>query len=210
MKTERTLRTWVVGQFGHPRGSWGRVVGWVMAHRPSNRLRNRWTVELLDLQQRDRVLEVGFGPGLALAHAAAAVGPGGHVVGVDRSLVMRHQATRRHARAIAEGVVELHVAPVESLPPFAEPFEAIYAVNSVGFWRDPVARLGELLRLLVPGGRLALTVQPRSKGATAATSAGVAASLEQQMRDAGLEEVEVQTLDLVDPPAVCVIGRRGR
>jgi len=55
----------IVGQFAHPQGRAGRVAGWVMAHRPSNRQRNSWVVWLLDVQPTDRVLEIGFGPGLA-------------------------------------------------------------------------------------------------------------------------------------------------
>ena len=46
----RSLRTGLVSQFGHPRGIAGRLAGWVMAHRPSNRRRHAWTVDLLDLQ----------------------------------------------------------------------------------------------------------------------------------------------------------------
>lgn len=73
------MKTWLVGQFGHPRGAWGRIAGWIMSHRPSNRLRNGWTVDLLDLRPGQRVMEVGFGPGLALERAAARLGPGGFV-----------------------------------------------------------------------------------------------------------------------------------
>jgi hypothetical protein len=57
----------IVDQFHRPRGTAGRVAGWQMAHRPSNRRRNRWVVRLLDVQPTDRVLEIGFGPGLAIA-----------------------------------------------------------------------------------------------------------------------------------------------
>jgi hypothetical protein len=46
----------------HPRGAAGSVTGWVFAHRPSNRQRNRWAVSLLDIRPADQVLEIGFGP----------------------------------------------------------------------------------------------------------------------------------------------------
>src|SRR6187551_3753374 len=64
---KQAVVTAIVGQFGHPRGAAGNVAGWVMAHRPSNRQRNRWVASLLDVQPTDRVLEIGFGPGLAIA-----------------------------------------------------------------------------------------------------------------------------------------------
>ena len=71
----------VVSQFGHPRGAAGRVVGWVMAHRRSNRQRNSWVVSLLDVQPTDRVLEIGFGPGLAIAELSRRLGDSGHSAG---------------------------------------------------------------------------------------------------------------------------------
>lgn len=201
-----TVRALVVGQFAHPRGGWGRLAGWVMARRESNRRRNRWTIERLDLRAGERVLEVGFGPGLALEHAVAAVGRTGRVWGIDRSDVMLAQATARNTSAVAAGVLDLRVASVESLPDFGVAFDAIYAVNSVGFWPDPVERLRALRALLVPAGRLALTVQPRSKGATAETSTRTAVQLEGWLRDAGFTQVTTHALPL-SPPAVCVIGR---
>jgi protein-L-isoaspartate O-methyltransferase len=52
-------------QFGHPTGFWGRAAGLLMAHHTSNRRRNAWAVSLLDVHPEDRVLEIGFGPGIA-------------------------------------------------------------------------------------------------------------------------------------------------
>src|SRR5262249_12503284 len=78
------LRKTIVRQFGRPTGLVGRLVGLVMAMRYSNRERNRRTIELLDIQPDDRVLEIGFGPGLAI-EMAARLARSGCVVG-SRSL----------------------------------------------------------------------------------------------------------------------------
>src|SRR5918996_2966738 len=117
MAIKKRAITAVVRQFGHPHGIGGRLAGWVMAHRASNRRRNRWVASLLDLQPTDRVLEIGFGPGLAIAELSRRVGPSGHVYGVDRSDVMLRQATRRNAAAIQAGRVTLISGNVEQLPP---------------------------------------------------------------------------------------------
>jgi hypothetical protein len=53
----------VVGQFVQPRGFAGRLVGWEMAMRRSNRKRNLWAVDLLEVRPTDCVLEIGFDPG---------------------------------------------------------------------------------------------------------------------------------------------------
>src|SRR5919108_4897925 len=114
-----------VRQFGHPRGIAGRMAGWVMAHRRSNRQRNRWVVSLLEVQPTDRVLEVGFGPGVAIAELSRRVGASGHIYGVDHSAVMLRQASRRNAAAIRAGRVTLIRASVDQMPPALDgPFDA--------------------------------------------------------------------------------------
>ena len=68
----RALDRDVIGQGHQPRGAAGSVTGWVFAHRPSNRQRNGWAVSLLGVQPANRVLEIGFGPGLAVAELVRA------------------------------------------------------------------------------------------------------------------------------------------
>lgn len=88
----RALDHDVIGQFHHPRGRAGRAAGWEMAYRPSNRKRNRWAVSLLDVRPGEKVLEIGFGPGLAIAELSRRAGDTGHVHGIDHSDVMLRQA----------------------------------------------------------------------------------------------------------------------
>ena len=104
---KRAIVLAVVRQFGHPRGLAGGVAGWVMGHRASNRERNIWATSMLDLQPGNTVLEVGFGPGIAIAELGRRVGATGHVFGIDHSTVMLRQATRRNAAAIKAGTVSL-------------------------------------------------------------------------------------------------------
>jgi ubiquinone/menaquinone biosynthesis C-methylase UbiE len=154
----------------------------------------------------DRVLEIGFGPGLAIAELSRRVGDQGHVYGIDHSEVMLRQATRRNASAIAAGRVSLSRASVDRLPPSLDgPFDAILAVNSLGFWPAPSERLDELRRRLRPGGRIAIASQPRRPGATASTSRNAARQIEALLQDAGYTNTRTETLDL-DPPVVCVLA----
>jgi len=62
-----TLINKVYAQFRRPSGLLGRLAGWIMANRPSNIERNRWTVDLLNIKETDHVLKLGFGPGLSIA-----------------------------------------------------------------------------------------------------------------------------------------------
>ena len=193
-----------LAQFHQPTGAVGHIAGWIMGRRSSNVARNRWAVQLLDVQPADRVIELGCGPGVALA-ALAARATRGLVVGVDHSQVMIRQARRRNKAAIRAGRVRLIHATVERLSTSDGPFNAALAVNTVGMWPDPAARLRELARLLRPGGRIALVSQPRCPGATAATSAAAASELAGLLTQAGFEHLRTEMLDL-DPPAVCVLG----
>jgi SAM-dependent methyltransferase len=201
---QRVVRA-LVRQFGHPHGIGGRLAGWVMAHRSSNRQRNRWVVSLLDVRPTDRVLEIGFGPGLAIAELSRRA-TGGTVYGIDHSEVMLQRATKRNAAAIRAKHVELVRASVEQPPHFEEPLDAILAVNSLGFWPEPTQRLAELRTLLRPGGRIAIAAQPRCPGATEETSAKAAREIETLLREAGFSQIHVETLDL-DPPVVCVLAQ---
>jgi SAM-dependent methyltransferase len=200
----RALDRDVIGQAHHPRGAAGRVTAWEMAHRPSNRQRSRWAVSLLAVRPADRVLEIGFGPGVAIAELARA--GAGHVYGIDHSEVMVRQASKRNAAAIRAGRVTLVNASADRLPPALDgPFDVILAVNSLGFWPAPAEQLAELRQRLAPGGRIAVVAQPRRPGATASTSRRAAADIEDLLRGAGFTHLRTETLPL-SPPAACVLA----
>jgi len=118
-----------------------------------NRAPNRAAIAALDLQPGDAVLELGFGPGTAIHALAADVRPR-RIVGVDASEAMVIQARRRNRAAIAAGRVVLHRADFDDLPLPDASVDKVLAVNVVYFWDDAPAILGEVRRVLRPGGRL--------------------------------------------------------
>ena len=93
------LRRMAVRQFGKPSGVWGGLAGLIMEYRPSNRTRSLRTVDLLDIQPGDRVLEIGLGPGLAVQKVAS-LATRGKVVGIDHSESMVRRASRRNAEGL--------------------------------------------------------------------------------------------------------------
>ncbi len=197
----------MVGQFGHPHGFGGRAAGWVMAKRGSNRERNIWAVGLLDVQPHDRVLEIGFGPGVAIREFARRA-TSGLVVGVDHSEVMVQQARKRNAAAVSAGRVDLRLGSAAELPAFDAPFDKILAVNSLMFWDDPVARLKELHGLLRPGGQIAIVYQPRGPGSTDEVAARTGQEIAAHFTEVGFTDVHVETLALKPTAVVCVLGVR--
>ena len=200
-----SLMNAVKAQFGKPSGFWGSVAGKIMANRGSNVDRSRWTVSLLSLRPNSRVLESGFGPGLAIeevSHIAIA----GLAAGIDHSEVMLRQASRRCADAIRQGRVDLRLATVSDLPDFGGPFDAIVAVNSLMFWDEPVERLRQLRGLLKSGGCIAITHQPRGAGATDGTAIQRGEAVAAQLSESGYEEVRIETRQMKPVRAVCVLG----
>lgn len=175
-----------------------------MATRASNRERNTWVVSLLEIEPGDRVLEIGFGPGLAI-EVIARLAVDGYVCGIDHSEVMVTQASKRNSEAVRSGRVDLRLGSAESLPTFEEPFDKILAVNTIQFVADPVECLRSLLHLLRPGGRIAIAHQPRCPGATDETSATRGRQLAAQLTQSGFSDVRVQTQRL-KPAVVCVLG----
>jgi SAM-dependent methyltransferase len=205
MNLTRLLTHRIVRQFHRPTGLGGHIAGWIMGHRPSNVRRNHWAVGLLEIEPTDRLLELGCGPGVAIA-AAAERATHGMVVGVDHSTVMIRQARRRNAHAMTAGRVRLICSPIDRLDLAGErPFDAMLAVNTVGMWPTPGAR--HLAGSMRTGGRIALVAQPRTRGATAATSVAAGQQLAALLTDADFDTPTIHTLDL-NPPAVCVLARR--
>jgi cyclopropane fatty-acyl-phospholipid synthase-like methyltransferase len=194
-------------QFRKPEGRLGAFAGWIMSNRGSNRQRNQWTVDLLEIAPTDRVLELGCGPGLALA-AAAERASQGRVTGVDHSEVMIEQARRRLRKLGLERGVELRLGGVETLEFLPGPYDKVLSINLVQFVPDTARLFAALHALLAPGGRVATTYQPRHRGATAADAHRTAAELAQLMSRAGLAQIRIEELPLKPVPVVCVLGTR--
>ena len=101
-------------QFGKPEGLLGGLVGHLMAIK--NGARSRWGLGLLEARAGERVVEVGFGPGVDLRRMAQAIGGEGSLAGVDLSPVMVRQAIRRNRAALAAGRARMVEGSAVDLP----------------------------------------------------------------------------------------------
>jgi len=199
------LRQSIVKQFKQPHGALGAVAGHIMACRPSNVERNHWTLQLLDLQPDDRLLEVGFGPGIAIEEAARFI-TNGQIVGIDHSDVMLKQASKRNAQAIARGQVELHVGTIKDLPPYSQPFTKMCSANVVQFWQDPTADFAKLRSILVEGGVIATTYMPRHSHATTADALSKANEIVEHLKSAGFVNIRIEENPFKPISAISVVA----
>ena len=170
----RLMRSILMRAFGRPQGTLGRLGGIIMAR--TNADCGAWVTDLLKVTPNDRVLEVGFGPGVVIQRLAK-LAAAGHVAGIDQSREMVEQARARNATAIRDGRVELRHGSVESLPFDDNSFDKALAINSMQYWPQAVAGLREVRRVMKAGGIIVLGFTPYSgqpnKGlAEALTAAG--------------------------------------
>ncbi|MHB8417087.1 MAG: class I SAM-dependent methyltransferase [Myxococcales bacterium] len=99
----------------------------------------------------ERAVDVGCGCGASVLALAAAVGPTGHVLGIDVSQPMLGRA---RVRAAGLAQVELRCADAASHP-FDGRADLLYSRFGVMFFDDPPAAFSNLRRALAPGRRLA-------------------------------------------------------
>ncbi|MDH4274339.1 MAG: class I SAM-dependent methyltransferase [Gammaproteobacteria bacterium] len=200
-----SIRQTLMQQFKRPSGLLGRLAGVVMAQRRSNIARNQWMLQLMRLNATDKVLEIGHGPGLALAGALKTI-THGLVVGLDHSPVMHAQARQRNANAIADGRLKLVIADIQQLAPLEGTFQHIFSANVVQFWKDPVTVFAHLRQSLAPGGALTTLYMPRNKGATSADAYKMADELNAWLRLAGFRNLRTETCEFDGLATICVIA----
>jgi ubiquinone/menaquinone biosynthesis C-methylase UbiE len=146
-------RQLLMRMFGHPTGILGWLGGVIMAR--VNRDAAAQIIELLNVRPDDKVLEVGFGPGVAIQLLLQRL-PTGSVAGVDQSQEMVRQAAPRNADALRNRRVDLRYSSAERLPFADQTFDKALAINSMQVWPDPRAGLLEIRRVLKYGGIVAL------------------------------------------------------
>ncbi|GAA0419445.1 hypothetical protein Acor_29200 [Acrocarpospora corrugata] len=119
----------------------------------SGRVYKQQVLELLDLQPGQTVLDIGCGPGTDLAAMAAAVGPAGRVIGVDRDPVMIAQA---RARLTGQPLIEVRPGDVHALPLEDGSVDRARTDRVLQHVADPAKVLAEFRRAARPGGRIVM------------------------------------------------------
>ncbi len=172
-------------------------------------------IQALQLPPGSRGLDAGCGIGLQALSLAEAVGPAGHVTGLDLSpqfLV--------HAREIAEEAglserISFQQGDVSRLPFDDDTFDWVWSANCVGYHpAEPLPLLRELTRVAKPGGSVAILAwssqqllpgYPLLEARLNATSSGIAPFVKGKrpeshflralgwFREAGLEEPTART-----------------
>lgn len=148
----------VAKQLSRPTGFGGWVIRNLM-NRGNARL-NAYALEQLGLTPQDRVLEIGFGGGVALS---SLLQKARYVCGIDRSDNAVTAARRHFADEVAAQRAEFRTGTVEALPLAEASFDKVLTVNTVYFWTSLFGGLAEIARVLRPDGRIALGFLPKAQ-----------------------------------------------
>ena len=115
---------------------------------------SRLVVDQIAPKPGESLLDVACGTGTAARYAAGLVAPGGSVAAIDIDAAMvAHGRTLEGADA-----VDWRVGDAQALPWSDAAFDAVLCVQGYQFFPDRLKALGEMRRVMKPGGRLAVTV----------------------------------------------------
>ncbi len=184
-----------------PVGILGRLLAHVMAKETA--AANAVTMTLAEIGGGDHVLDVGCGPGAAVATIARRLTTG-RIVGLDPSGTMIGLATRANRAAIAHGTAVIEQGDAARLPHAASSFDRILSTHTMYFWADLARVAQELRRVLKPGGRLVLGFgapeHMRHNFPSSVYSLRSVDEVRQALRRAGFDDIRVETRRLGHRP----------
>ena len=175
----------------------------------------RSAIQALQLPPGSRGLDAGCGIGLQALMLAEAVGPAGHITGLDLSPEILVYARDMVRKAGLSERISFREGDVKELPFDDDSFDWAWSVDCVGYApMEPLPLVKELARVVKPGGSVAILAwshekllpgYPLLEAHLNATSAGIAPFVKGKkpeahfnrglgwFRDAGLEEPTART-----------------
>jgi ubiquinone/menaquinone biosynthesis C-methylase UbiE len=190
------------GQFGKPKGKIGKLIAWMMDL--TNRNDHKNTIEYLNIQPGNHVLEIGYGSGRTIDLAAKAA-VHGKIVGVDHSDVMHDVAAKRNRRWIDLGKAELFVGDAGNLHFEDESFDIVYSIHCIYFWDEPEAVLKEIYRVLKNKGKAAITVRT---GTSVVYRKFADENIRKWLENAGFKDVKIKRFGEKKHKASIILGEK--
>ncbi|MCY8385932.1 class I SAM-dependent methyltransferase [Bacillus inaquosorum] len=188
-------------KFSKPKGVFGMIAGYIMA--AENRTLNQWTIDQLGITRGDSILEVGFGPGYCMQQVMKRE-KDVDLHGIDVSEVMLKLAARR----VKSKPVRLIQGSVETFPLTDSFYNKVISVNNYTIWNDQTKGMKQIYRALKPGGKAAITMQPREADASPKKTKSFGKQMIADFKAAGFEDIELQFKNIKPELSVCVTAKK--
>ena len=151
------FKTFFSEQARKPSGPFGRFIMPIIFDQ-GNAVLNKLMRDALELQESDRVLEIGFGTGKFLKETAELLN-NGCIEGIDVSSTMVEMAKRRNRKFIAKGRVIIQQGDFEKSAYHDAGYDKVCSANTIYFWSNLDDCVRKIFRILKPGGKVILAFE---------------------------------------------------
>lgn len=140
------LLKFIASQFKKPAGLFGIFTSNLMVK--NNQKNYDKIIKDLDLQPNDKLLEIGYGPGVGIRMIAEQC-PGCTIHGIDFSKLMFKRASKYNKPFIDNGRVQLQYGDFLKSPVSNDRYDKVFCLNVVYFWdelTDPFKKVFSVLK----------------------------------------------------------------
>ncbi len=132
------------------------AIEWLETHHKSKAKERGQMIRDLQLEPGSFVVDAGCGPGLWTPLLAEAIGPSGHILGVDMSADALVTAQQRSYGKPYRRQVQYKCAMLEQLPILLGSADVIFSANVSQYLPEPVDTFAAMGHYLARGGRLVI------------------------------------------------------
>lgn len=155
---DESTAKFIAQQLRKPEGKEGVEVGNQMNQ--GNYHINLYTLDFLNLQQQNKILEIGMGNGHFVKNIFE-IECSLEYMGCDYSEEMIREATQTNTQLIQQGKASFHYTNGYNLPFENSNFDTVFTINTLYFWDDIQHLFAELRRVLKPKGELVIAIRPK-------------------------------------------------
>jgi SAM-dependent methyltransferase len=166
--------------------------------------RSDWTIEQLNIQPYQHILEVGYGAGHILQEVAHRLKVG-FLAGIDPSIPMYQQAYRRNKKFIQQQLLQLHIGDLHELSYPPHYFHSIYGSDPYFFREEPQLEFMRLSNLLKSRGKLVMVFQPREARKEALIQQA-GERIREDYQAAGLTDIRIEYRDMYPVTCIAAVG----
>jgi len=143
------FKKFIATQFKRPSGLFGMFSSKIMIK--GNRAKYEKLIKDLNLQPKDKLLEIGYGPGVGINMIAEAC-TSCTIHGIDFSHLMYKKASKYNKQYLDNGTMLLQYGDFLKTPIVSNEYDKIFCLNVVYFWSQLQEPFKKVLSLLKTGG----------------------------------------------------------